>query len=283
MDLDVRRLSPACGGEISGVDLRQSLDAQTVAAIHAAWHEHLVILFRDQDISDLDQVRFIQSLGTVGEYMRPKQLREREYHPAVMMITNIRENGEPIGAIPDGEMMFHTDTSYDASPHDGTSLFALEVTEDGGHTLFSNQYMVHDSLPEAVKTRLAGREAVHAFEFGTTVKAKRRYDRSKGAHHPHPVFKRHPATGREAVFVCPLLTEEIIDFPEDEGEELLQTIYAYQERPEFIYEHIWRKGDFLLWDNRCVMHARTDFPRDQIRQMRRVTLHQEDLPGRYQS
>ena len=109
--------------------------------------------------------------------MRPRQQQTREYHPAVMMITNIRENGEPIGAIPDGEMMFHTDTSYDANPHDGTSLFAMQVIRDGGHTLFSNQYMVYDALPDSIRTRLAGRQAMHVFEFGTTVKTKKRYDR----------------------------------------------------------------------------------------------------------
>lgn len=275
MAIEVQRLSPACGAEISGLDLRQPLDPGSIAEIRKAWHEHLVIVFRDQDISDLDQVRFVETLGTVGRYMRPKNLQARQYHPAVMMITNIRENDEPVGAIPDGEMMFHTDTSYDANPHDGTSLFAMQVTQDGGHTLFSNQYMVYDALPETIKTRLAGREAMHVFEFGTTVKTKRRYDRQTAPHHPHAVFKRHSMTGRMAVYVCPLLTEEIVDFPEDDGAQLLQNIYGCQERPEFIYEHVWRKGDLVLWDNRCLMHARTDFPPDQIRQLRRVTMLKE--------
>jgi taurine dioxygenase len=275
MGIDIKPLSPACGAEISGLDLRQPFDAATVAEIRKAWHEHLVIVFRDQDLSDEDQVRFVDSLGKVGEYMRPTKLREADYHPAVMMITNIREDGKPIGAIPDGEMMFHTDTSYDANPHDGTSLFAMQVTKDGGHTLFSNQYMVYDALPDEIKSRLAGRDAMHVFEFGTTVKTKKNYDRATSPHHPHPVFRRHPATGRLAVYVCPLLTEEIIDFPEDEGGELLKTIYACQERKEFIFEHVWRKGDLVLWDNRCLMHARTDFPTDQTRQLRRVTLLKE--------
>ncbi len=276
MAMNINPISPICGAEITGLDLREALDAETVAAVRAAWHEHLVLVFRDQDMSDEDQVRFIGYLGTVGEYMRPKHLQAREYHPSVMMITNIRENGEPIGSVPDGEMMNHHDTSYDANPHDGTSLFAMQVTKDGGRTSFSNQYMVYDALPEAIKERLAGKEAMHAFEFGTTVKTKHRYDRSKAAFHPHPVFKRNPETGRMAVYVSPLLTEEIIDFPEDEGEELLKTIYEMQERPEFVVEHTWQKGDFVLFDNRYLTHARTDFPTDQIRQMRRVTLLKEE-------
>ncbi len=277
MGIEVCALSSACGAEILGLDLRQPLDPNTIQEIRDAWHEHLVVVVRDQDISDLDQIRFVEYLGTVGKYMRPKKLQDGEYHPAVMMITNIRKNGKPVGSIPDGEMMFHADTTYDANPHDATSLFGIQVTQDGGHTLFSNQYMVYDALPEKIKSRLADRQAMHAFEFGTTVKTKKRYDREKAASHPHPVFKRHPKTGRMAVYVSPLLTEEVLDFPENEGEELLQTIYAFQERPDFIFEHVWRQGDLVLWDNRCLMHARTNFPTDQTRQLRRVTMLKEHV------
>ena len=275
MAMNIKPVSPICGAEITGLDLRQPLDAETIAEIRAAWHAHLVLVFRDQDLSDLDQVRFIGYLGTVGEYLRPKELQAREYHPAVMMITNIRENGKPIGSVPDGEMMYHCDTTYDANPHDGTSLFAMQVTRDGGHTMFSNSYMVYEALPQAIKDRLAGKEAMHAFEFGTTVKTKRRYDREKAAFHPHPVFITNPETGRTAVYVAPLLTEEIIGIPEEESDELLKTIFEIQERPEFVFEHVWQKGDYVLFDNRYLAHARTDFPTDQIRQMRRVTLLKE--------
>jgi len=277
VEFEVRQMSPACGAEIIGIDLRQQLQPETVAAIRDAWHKYHVVVFRDQELSDLDQIRFVGYLGSVGEYMRPKDLQESDNHPSVMMITNIRENGEPIGAVPDGEMMFHTDTTYAENPHDATTLFAMQVTKDGGHTLFSNQYMVYDALPEKIKTTLADKQAMNVFEFGTAIKTKHRYDRSTSPHHPHPVFKRHPVTGRLAVFVCPLLTEEIIDFPEDKGEEILQLIYQYQERQEFILEHVWQKGDFVMWDNRCLVHARTDFPRDQTRQLRRVTMLDERL------
>ncbi len=275
MAMNIKQISPICGAEITGLDLRGELDRETIATLQAAWHEHLVLVFRDQELSDEDQVRFIGYLGKVGEYLRPKNLQAREYHPSVMMITNIRENGEPIGSVPDGEMMYHCDTTYDANPHDGTSLFAMQVTQDGGHTMFSNSYMVYDALPAEIKERLARKMAMHAFEFGTTVKTKHRYDRSNGAFHPHPVFIRNPESGRMAVYVAPLLTEEIIDFPEEEGDALLKTIYEIQERPEFVVEHTWRKGDFVLFDNRYLTHARTDFPTDQIRQMRRVTLLKE--------
>ncbi|MGE0744236.1 MAG: TauD/TfdA dioxygenase family protein [Rhodospirillales bacterium] len=276
MTITVTPLSPACGAEIGGVDLRRPLAPDDVAAIRQAWLDHLVIVFRKQELEEEDQIRFAAALGKVGDYLRPKTLRHVDhvkYSNSVMLISNIRdEEGNPIGSLPDGEMMFHTDTVYDANPHAGTSLYAIEIPSRGGHTLFSNQYQVYDALPAQVRERLAGRQAMNVFEFGTTMKAKARYDRSVAPHHPHPVFRRHPETGRLAVYVNELTTEEVLDFPEEEGKAILGEIYALQKRPEFVYEHAWQIGDLLLWDNRCTMHARTDFPRTDRRLLRRVTI-----------
>ena len=116
---------------------------------------------------------------------------------------------------------------------------------------------------------------MNCYEFGTTVKTFEKYDRNAVPHHPHPVFRKHPETGRTAVYVCPLMTEEIIGMDEAEGKAILEEIYALQRRPEFIYAHKWRAGDFIMWDNRCLLHARTDFPRDQRRLLRRVTISDE--------
>ncbi|MBM3485541.1 MAG: TauD/TfdA family dioxygenase [Alphaproteobacteria bacterium] len=276
MAIAVVPLSDACGAEIRDVDLREPLDPAAVATIRKAWLDHLVILFRDQKLADEDQIRFAGYFGKVGDYLRPKNLRNPDhdtYHRSVMLITNIRDDqGRPIGALPDGEMMFHTDTVYDANPHAATSLYAIEIPTKGGHTLFSNQYMVYDALPARIRDRLAGRRAMNVFEFGTTMKTKEKFDRSVAPHYPHPVFRRHPDTGRLAVYVNELTTEEVVDFPETEGSTLLREIYELQREPRFVYEHKWRIGDLLMWDNRCTMHARTDFPRADRRLLRRVTI-----------
>ncbi len=192
-----------------------------------------------------------------------------------MLVSNIREDGQPIGAHPDGEMMWHTDTAYTSSPHKATTLFGVEVPETGGNTKFSNQYLVYDALPAALKQRLAGAKAMNAYEFGTTVKDFERYDRASVPHHAHPVFRKHPETRRTAVYVCPLMTEEIIGCGQAESTAVLAEIYAIQGRDEFVYEHVWRAGDLVMWDNRCLLHARTDFPRDQRRLLRRVTISDE--------
>ena len=276
MPIAVTPLSDACGAEISGVDLRQPLSPEDVSAIHRAWLDHLVIVFRGQDLTPADQKRACGHFGEIGAYNRPKS-RQHPKHASdeIMLVSNIREDGEPIGAHPDGEMMWHTDTAYTRNPHKATTLFGVEVPSVGGHTKFSNQYMVYDALPDALRRKLQGAMAMNCYEFGTTIKDVERYDRSTVPHHAHPVFRKHPETGRTAVYVCPLMTEEIVGMDAAESAATLEEIYAIQARDEFVYEHVWRAGDLVMWDNRCLLHARTDFPRDQRRLLRRVTISDE--------
>jgi taurine dioxygenase len=280
MAMTVAPLSDALGAEISGVDLTTHLDPETVAAINDAWLDHLVIVFRGQQLSDDDQVRFGEYFGPVGDYLRPDTLRSeamKERHRSVMFVSNIVENGEPIGTLPDGEMMFHTDTGYAQNPHKATTLYAVELPDTGGHTIFSNQYAVYDALPDGLRKKLTGHDAKHAYEFGTMIKNKERYDAPETRTAIHPIFRPHSETGRLTVYVNELMTEEIIGLSGDESRAALDEIFSMQRDPQFLYEHVWQLGDLVMWDNRCTLHARTDFPRDQRRLLRRITV--EDNAG----
>ena len=275
MAMTVTPLSDALGAEISGVDLTSPLTPETAAAINDAWLEHLVIVFRGQDLSDDDQVRFGEYFGPVGDYLRPDTLRSdamKERQRSVMFVSNIVENGEPIGTLPDGEMMFHTDTGYAQNPHKATTLYAVELPDTGGHTIFSNQYAVYDALPDGLRAKLTGRDAKNAYEFGTMIKTKDRYDAPETRTAIHPIFKPHSETGRLTVYVNELMTEEIIGLPEGESRAVLDEIFEMQREPRFLYEHVWQLGDLVMWDNRCTLHARTDFPRGQRRLLRRITV-----------
>ena len=205
IDISVTPSSAACGVEIGGIDASRPLDARTVATIREAWLKHLVIVLRDQDLGPDDQKRLCGYFGTVGAYHRPRERQNPNYaSDTVMLVSNVRENGQPIGALPDGEMMWHSDTAYDAHPHMATTLFAVEVPTIGGDTLFANQYMACDALPERLKTRLKGAMGMNVYEFGTTIKAGR-YAREKVPHCIHPVLRRHPETGRTALYVNELM------------------------------------------------------------------------------
>ncbi|HEY7664307.1 MAG TPA: TauD/TfdA family dioxygenase [Xanthobacteraceae bacterium] len=267
--LAVRPLSAALGAEIVGVDLSKTIDDRTFERIREAWHEYLVILLREQELSEEDQVRFAEKFGPPA-VIHTKQFVRR--HPAVMLISNIREDGKPIGALPDGEMQFHSDQCHQERPAMASMLYALEVPRTGGNTLFANGYTAYETLPEAIKRRLAGRTAVNAYDYERAA-MKRGTRLADGV--PccaHPVVRTHPATGRKALYVNRLMTVRIEGLPQQESDELLNFLFDHQERREFVYEHVWRPGDILMWDNRCTLHARTDFSPHERRLMRRVTI-----------
>ncbi len=273
--ISVTPLSTACGAEISGADLKKPLEPSIAAEINQAWLEYCVIVIRDQNLSDIDQVNFAEAFGPVGDYLRPDTLRNRamkDRHRAVMFVSNIVEDGEAIGTLPDGEMMFHTDTGYAQNPHKATTLYAIEIPNTGGNTIFSNQYKVYKALPQRLKNLLVGRHAHHAYEFGVMIKDKEFYDGAEIPTAIHPIFRPHSETGRPTVYVNELMTESIEGLSAKESRQALDEIFALQREDRFCYEHVWRKGDLVMWDNRCTLHARTDFPKDQRRLLRRVTI-----------
>jgi len=257
------------GAEILGVDLSQQMDERFTSQVLDIWHESLVILVRDQHLSEEDQVRFAERFGPPAT-IHTKQFVQR--HPAVMLVSNIREDGKPIGALPDGEMHFHTDQCHQEQPAMASMLYSIEVPSKGGNTLFANAYAAYETLPAEIKRRIDGRRALNAYDYDTA-SMKRGTKLADGVPScVHPVVRTHPATGRKALYVNRLMTVRIEGMPEDESSELLDFLFDHQEQPKFIYEHVWRVGDILMWDNRCTLHARTDFSADERRLMRRVTI-----------
>jgi taurine dioxygenase len=267
--ISVRPLSAAIGAEIIGVDLREPLDDATFAQILSAWHKHLVILLRDQKLTEEDQVRFAERFGPPAR-IHTKQFVQK--HPAVMLISNIREDGKPIGALPDGEMHFHTDQCHQERPAMASMLYAIEIPSKGGNTLFANAYTAYETLPAELKRRIEGRKAVNAYDYDTGATIRGGDVSADAPSYAHPVVRTHPATGRKALYVNRLMTRRIEGLPAQESQELLNRLFDHQERPEFIYEHVWRPGDILMWDNRCTLHARTDFSAEERRLLRRVTI-----------
>jgi taurine dioxygenase len=272
--LDVVPLSPHIGAEIRGIDLRETLDADLVDAIHQAWLDHCVLVFRGQNLSQEDLIRVTGCFGEIGPLARPPKLFPKGYArllPNIMMISNIRENGETIGALPDGEMHFHHDQIHAEIPHNGTLLYSLEVPDRGGDTLFASGYAAYDTLDPALKARLDGRRAFHHYNYGTTTRGG-----SNGveafAESSHPVFRTHEETGRKAIYVNRLMTMRIEGLAGEASDAALAALFDHSEKPEFVHRHTWRVGDLIVWDNRCSMHARDDFPADQRRLMLRTTV-----------
>jgi taurine dioxygenase len=268
--LETRALSSALGAEILGLDLRSPLPDDVYGLIVAQWHASLVILLRNQKLAEDDQIRF-------GEHFGPPSIGHiptLEKRPGLALVTNVREDGKLIGILPDGEMHFHSDQCYREKPSTGTMLYAIEVPSSGGNTLFGNMYMAYDALPDEIKRRISGLKALNVYDYNASPTLRGRVA-SDAPQFTHPMVRTHPATKRKALYVNRLMTSEIQGLPAAESQALLAMLFDHIERPEFIYEHVWRSGDLLLWDNRCTVHARTDFDPNERRLLRRMTLNGE--------
>lgn len=270
-------LSRHTGAEIKGIDLSKPLDQATIDEIYRIFVDRCVILFRCQSLTQEQLVRATGYFGEVAQYDRPADLqseRQRQTLPQVMLITNIREDGKPIGALPDGEMWFHHDMIHNARPHKATLLHAIEIPDHGGNTVFANLCAAYDTMPADLRDQLEGREALNAFNYGSRFKGDPEGLAAR-AQAVHPVIRVHEDTGRKAIYVDRLMTHSIVGMPEAESDALLEKVFDFIEREEFLYEHVWQKGDVLMWDNRSSIHARRDFPADQVRLMWRTTLKGE--------
>jgi len=283
LDVTVTPLSSACGAEIGGVDLTKELSTKTVAAIQEAWSKHLVLLFRGQSITQDQQLRFASYFGELGDRkVAPEPLRSRaegirQDNKKILLVTNIKVDGKPIGAFGEGEFWFHIDSGYTPRPYKYTFLYALELPSRGGNTRFANMYKAYDAVPPGLKGKLKGKKALHIHEYKRSEKADLSADISGIPHFYHPVFITHPETGRKSLFVDRLMTAHIEGFDQAESDATLEQLHEIGERDEFIFEHEWKLGDFLMWDNRCTIHARTDFPKDERRLLRRCTVEGEPL------
>ena len=287
--MKIRPLSSTFGAEVVGVDLSRDLDASMFAAIEKTYNECSVVLFRDQRIGDEQHVRFSRRFGeleihVLKEYVKP-------LNPELYVLSNIVENGKPIG-IKDAGNYWHTDLSYTLAPSRGSIMYALEVPHatDGmplGDTQFASTAAAYDALPQAMKDKLAGLKAVHRF-WDRYIRERKAagsdvvVSEERRAQTPdvvHPVIRAHPFTGRKCIYVNEGFTIGIVDMPENESRALLRDLYAHCTQPEFTYRHRWRAGDFVMWDNCATLHRATvDFSLPQRRLMQRTTL--KGLPVR---
>jgi taurine dioxygenase len=280
--VSVTKLHPIIGAEIRGVDLSRPLDEETVRQIKQAWYQHTVLLFREQTLSDDDQRRFASHFGPVAKRVRPPATSPRavdapDWDDLMLITDNVGADGKPIGALGHGEMWFHTDKCYHRRPHRASFLYGIEIPTEGGNTKFSSLYAAYERLPADLKRRLDGAMVMQGHQYSVG----RRIDLSlklQDIHHcRQPIIVTNPDSGRKGLYVAAQNTMWIEGMDRDESEALLERLFALTEDPALIYEHEWRVGDLLMWDNLACLHARTDWPKEQRRTLRRCTTEGEPL------
>ena len=267
--IGIHPVAGALGAEISGVDLAQ-VDDGTIAEIRQAWLEHLVIFFRDQDLSPAQFLAFARRIGEPIEYPFVKGLDE---HPEIIPVLKLAHEKHNFGGI------WHSDTAYLEQPPMASMLIAREVPPVGGDTEFANMYLAYETLSAGMKRLLDGLTAVNsssAADVSRTredrIKDSARADARKEYVAHHPVVRVHPETGRRALYVNVAHTVGFEDMTPEESAPLLQYLVRHQVRPDFTCRFRWRPGSIALWDNRCAQHnAINDYPGHR-RLMHRITL-----------
>jgi taurine dioxygenase len=269
--------------EIRGVDLRRIGDAE-FAAIHRAWLDHLVLLFRGQSLGDDDLIAFSRRFGELD--WAPVQETGRRFvegHPELYVVSNVVENGVPIGSLGAGEAVWHTDMSYLPDPPKASMLYALEIPPSGGNTGFVNMYAVYEALPPALKQRVAALRVKHdgTYNSGGYLRAgvTATDDPRDAPGTLHPLVCSHPETGRKCLYLGRRRNAYIEGLPLAESEALLDEIWRYAERADLTWYNQWRVGDLVLWDNRCTMHRRDPFDPGARRIMHRTQIKGSGRPA----
>ncbi len=279
----VSPLHPVIGAEIGGVDLRRDLDAATVETIRRAWRDHTVLLFRGQDISGEDQLRFAGYFGAVAERHKPKpganaaSAASPDWTNLLPVSDKTDRDGAPLGALGHGEMWFHSDKCYHRAPHRGSFLYGIDIPSDGGHTIFASLYAARDNIPANLRRKLDGARVMQGYDYFSTGRLNLDIDLDDIFHYSQPIFVTNPGSGRKALYVSRLNTMWIEGMERAESEAILSRLFDITEDPAIAYEHVWRPGDLLMWDNLACLHARTDWPDDQSRELRRCTTLGEPL------
>jgi len=284
MAVTVRAVTPAVGAEISGADLRHLSDSD-FAAIERAWTNHSMILLRGQKLSDDDLLAFSRRFGALDP--PPNQERGRispPGYPDIYVVSNVLDGkGDPIGALGAGEAVWHTDMSYLDTPPDASMLYSLEIPPSGGNTWFCGMQAACAALPDDLRARLGTRRVKHDGTYnsggyvrqGVTPTDDPRT--SPGA--LHPLVCTHPDTGRRMLYLGRRRNAYIAGLELAASEALLDELWGYVAQPDVAWEHVWRVGDLVLWDNRCTMHRRDAFDPGTRRIMHRTQVKGETRPA----
>ena len=265
------------GAEVHGVDLSKGITADDFAIIEQAWNDHLVLIIRNQQISDEDLMAFSEFWGELdppapnpyGKQMHPK-------YNVINVISNIVEDGQPAGILGAGEAVWHSDLTYIATPPKAAILYSIEIPESGGNTYFSNMYAAYESLSDEMKERIDGLKAVHDCSHNSAGQLRRGYEeitdvtKTPGAH--HPLVRTNPRDGRKCLFLGRRPYSYIVGLEVAESEKLLDELWAHASKPEFAWGHEWQLGDVLIWNNLSVLHRRDPFDPNARRRMHRTQI-----------
>lgn len=258
--ITVRPLGPVMAAEVIGADLSRHVSDAELATFQDAFNRYKVLVYRDQNLIPEQLLAFSKRWGPLGEHIMPGAASDD--YEEINVMSNKGADGKPTGRHPDPTAKrWHTDRSYMPRPAMATFLYGVEVPAVGGDTLFANGTMAYDALPDEVRTRIDRLNAIHSVEHSRRmggVALATEYELKRAPPVRHPLARPHPATGSKAIY-CGCHAWKVEGLPDDEGRALLDYLIDFAVQERFQYRHKWRAHDLLMWDNRCVFHAATDY------------------------
>jgi taurine dioxygenase len=264
--VSIRNLGAPLGAEVGGIDLSKPVAREDVETIEGVWRDRLVVVFREQKLTDWQLIAFSKCFGELDP-PGPNPYGEpfNKEHPELNVISNVVEDGKPIGNLGDGEAVWHADMTYVEVPPKAAMLHSLEVPppEAGGNTYFANMFAAYDTLPADLKKAADGRIAVHDASTNSAGMLRKGYEKVTdvrdvvGAR--HPLVRTEPMSGRKALFLGRRPNAYVSGLPVPESEALLDALWAHATEPRFAMCHEWKVGDLLMWNNLSVLHRRDPF------------------------
>ncbi len=284
MAVTIKPLHPVFVGEVDGVDMRQPLTAQDVAAIEAGMDKYAVLIFHDQNITDAQHSAFSLNFGALempGTVSNITKDADRRLPEDIADISNLDRDNKLFGRNDRhrmfnlGNRLWHSDSSFRATPSKYSLLSARIIPEHGGDTEFADMRAAHDALDDAAKAEIEGLVCEHSLlhsrgQLGFTELS----DEEKANFKPvrQSLVRRHPVTGRKSLYLS-AHAGGIVGWPVPEARIFLRDLMEEATRPEFVFRHVWRQHDLVIWDNRQVLHRARDFDDvNHIRDMRRTTI-----------
>jgi taurine dioxygenase len=272
--ITVTPLSAALGAEVKGLDLSRPLDKTIYRQINDALLNHLILLFRGQNITPEQHIGFSCWFGDLAEHVVSQCLLPG--HPQIFVVSNVKQNGRPIG-LHGSARLFHSDISYMAEPSMGSLFLCHECPPVGGETEFANMYAAYDALTEERKSWLEQQRGVHDYVYHYEMYERHREpltNEQKAKLNPvvHPAVRTHPESGRKAIFLSQSVTSHLKGMDIAEGRQIIKEVTEYAAQPKFVYRHHWRPGDLVFWDNRCTMHRVLPWDNRSRRLMHRTTI-----------
>ena len=275
--IETRKISDSVGADVLNIDIRAPLTSEMREALMQAWAQFLVLRFRGQPLSDPELIAFSKNLGELEPPgPNPQGKPYLPEFPELNVISNIKQGGQALGGLGDGEAIWHSDMTYASSVPMGAVLHAIEIPPSGGNTYWSNLYRAHDTLPLALKNAISGRKSIHDSTYNSAgimrigMQPVTDVRQAPGAH--HPLIVQHPRNGKHLLFLGRRRNSYILDMPVDESEALLDQLWAHATQPEFTMVQEWQAQDTILWDNFATLHRRDSFDPNSRRMMHRAQI-----------